>query len=671
MLNTASGMSEQMFRALVEQTLAGVYIIQRGQFRYVNPQFSRMFGYAGPEEIINRISMSAVISDQDMEMVHERVRQREAAQIEDMRYRFLAKRKDGSHFHVEVHGKSSTYNHEPAVIGVVIDVTEQVVAEQRIRDRDDKIRTLFSENVIGIISWDAEGVIRDANPVFREMLGLTKEDLAGAGLSWKSITPPEYHEVCNESLAQIMRRGRGTPIQKEYLSRATGERIPVLVNGVRYGGGDCVGISFVLDLRNTRRIQDERDMLASMVEWAPAAMFVQDLKGRFVYLNKAAHAKGEPFGGLMGKTEFDYMEPETAARVAGDRERITQTGQLEQFEEEIRYRSVPEPLHFRTTKWPLCDARGKTVGLVGVVVDVSAQKTAQAELARSKNVVNAVFENMPGLAILRDVNGHVVSCNDAFVRVSGLDLQEIEGKPAHEVLPPQAWKNLSRYDAEVLSSRAPYLYECEIELGGKPAPYLITLFPIFDERGQASVLCSLLQSQEKIRQAQLEREARLVAEYEAEHDSLTGLPNRKLLFERTEQHRQQAQRDGEPFAVYFLDLDRFKSVNDTYGHEAGDELLRIVAERMLGSLRSSDTLARLGGDEFVVLLRGDPESDELVSVIRRLRAAVGEPIALKQGTVTIACSIGYAVYPKDGTSDPELLAHADRQMYEEKAIGRL
>jgi diguanylate cyclase (GGDEF)-like protein/PAS domain S-box-containing protein len=630
-----------------------------------------MFGYSGPEEIVNRISMSAVISDQDMEMVHERVRQREAAQIEDMRYRFLAKRKDGSHFHVEVHGKSSTYNNEAAVIGVVIDVTDNVVAEQRIRDRDDKIRALFSENVIGILSWDAEGIIRDANPVFREMLGLTKEDLAGAGLSWKSITPPEYHEVCNEYFVQIMTCGRGSPIQKEYLSRATGERIPVLVNGVRYGGGDCVGISFVLDLRNTRRIQDERDMLASMVEWAPAAMFVQDLKGRFVYLNKAAQAKGEPFGGLMGKTEFDYMEPETAARVVGDRERIVRTGQLEQFEEEIRYQSVPEPLYFRTTKWPLGDARGKTVGLVGVVVDVSAQKTAQVELARSKNLVNAVFENMPGLAILRDLNGHIVSCNNAFIQISGLGLKEIEGQPAHEVLPAQAWKNLSRYDEEVLSSGAPHLYECEIELGAKSAPYLITLFPIFDELGKATVLCSLLQSQEKIRQAQLEREARLVAEYEAEHDPLTGLPNRKLLFDRMEQHRQQAQCDGEPFSVYFLDLNRFKSVNDTYGHEAGDELLRIVAERMLGCLRSSDTLARLGGDEFVVLLRGDPQSDELVSVIHRLHAAVGQPIGLKWGTVAVSCCIGHAVYPKDGITDLELLAHADRQMYEQKAIDRL
>jgi diguanylate cyclase (GGDEF)-like protein/PAS domain S-box-containing protein len=600
-------------------------------------------------------------------MVQEKVRLRTSAQVADMRYRFMARRKDGSHFHVEVHGTHSTYDNQAAVIGVVIDVTEQIVAEQRIRDRDNKIRTLFSENVIGILSWDAEGNIRDANPAFREMLSLTSEDLAGRGLPWKSITPHEYHEVCVEYLTQIMIHGRGTPMQKEYINRATGEHIPVLVNGVRYSGDDCVGISFVLDLRNTQRIQNERDLLASMVEWAPAAMFVQDLQGRFVYLNRAGHAKGEPFGGLIGKNEFDYMDPATAARVAGDRERIIRTGEVEQFEEEIRYQSVPEPFYYRTTKWPLNDARGQTIGLVGVVLDVCAHKKAQAELARSQNLVNAVFANMPGLAILRDVSGHIISCNNAFTRITGLKVDDVAGKTAQDVLPESVAERLSRHDQHVLSTEAPHLYECEIQLGSKIAPYLITLFPIFDEQGKASVLCSLMQNQEEIRQAQSEREARILAEYQALHDPLTGLPNRKLLFDRLEQYRLQAQREDGNFVVCFLDLNRFKYVNDTYGHEAGDELLKIVAERMPQCLRSSDTLARIGGDEFVVLLRGDPDSEELMSVIKRLYDVVAEPVLLQHQVVTVSCSIGYAVYPKDGTCASELLSHADRRMYEHKA----
>lgn len=664
-----SGMSEHMFRALVEQSLAGVYIIQHGRFRYVNPQFSTIFGYAGPEEIVDRLPISALISDQDMAMVQEKVRLRTSA-VADMRYRFMAKRKDGSHFHLEVHGRHSTYDDEPAVIGVVIDVTEQIVAEKRIRERDNKIRTLFSESVIGILSWDAEGNIRDANPVFREMLSLTSEDFVGRGLPWKSITPHDYHEVCTEYVSQIMTHGRGTPMQKEYINRATGEQIPVLVNGVRYSDENCVGISFVLDLRNTRHIQNERDLLASMVELAPAPMFVQDLQGRFVYLNKAGRAKGDAFGGLIGKNEFDYMEPETAARVAGDRQRIIRTGEVEQFEEEIRYQSIPESFYFRTTKWPLNDDKGQAVGLVGVVFDVCAHKKAEAELARSKNLVNAVFENMPGLAILRDIGGRIVSCNNAFTKITGLKVEDVAGKAAQEVLPESTWKSLSCYDQHVLSTGVPYLYECEIPLGTKIAPYLITLFPIFDERGKTSVLCSLMQNQAEIRQAQSEREARILAEYQALHDPLTGLPNRKLLFDRLEQYRLQAQRDGGSFVVCFLDLNRFKQVNDTYGHEAGDQLLKIVAERMAQGLRSSDTIARIGGDEFVVLLRGDPDSDELMSVINRVYDAVAEPILLQHGTVavtvTVSCSIGYAVYPRDGTCTRALLSFADKRMYEHK-----
>tara|TARA_R110001599_G_scaffold171353_1_gene362040 strand:+ start:22000 stop:24051 length:2052 start_codon:yes stop_codon:yes gene_type:complete len=667
MHKVTSGMSEHMFRALVEQSFVGVYIIQDDRFRYVNPQFVTIFGYAEPDEIIDRLPISALVSDQDTEMVRKKVLLRASTQVMEMRHRFLAKRKDGSHFHVEVHGSHSTYNNEPAVIGVVIDITAQILAEEHIRERDNKIRTLFSESVVGILSWDAQGYIRDANPVCREILGLTNDDFAGRGLPWQAITPLEYHEICTEHIAQTMARGRGTPIQKEYINRVTGEHIPVLVNGVRYKDQDCVGISFVLDLRKTQHIQNERDLFASMVESAPAPMFVQDVQGRFVYLNKAGRAKGERFGGLLGKTEFDYMTPESAARVASDRERIIKTGEVEQYEEEIWYQLFPDPFYFRTTKWPLNDAKGQAVGVVGVVIDLGVQKKAQVELARSTNLVNAVFENMPDLILLREVGGQIVSCNNAFSKASGLTVADLTGKMAQDVLPKSTWESLTHYDQHVLSTGTPHLYQCTISLGKKNAPYLITLVPIFDERGQASVLCSIMQNQEEIRQVQAEREARILAEYQAMHDPLTGLPNRKLLFDRLEQYRLQAQRDGQSFVVCFLDLNRFKRVNDVYGHEAGDQLLKVLAERMPQCLRSSDTIARIGGDEFVVLLRGDPQSDELVTVINRLYDAVAEPIPLPQATVTVSCSIGYAVYPRDGTTATELLSHADKRMYEHKA----
>jgi diguanylate cyclase (GGDEF)-like protein/PAS domain S-box-containing protein len=613
--------------------------------------------------------MQALVADRDLEMVSENVRARALGSQQELRYRFMARRKDGSYFHVEVHGKSSTFNNRPAAIGVLIDVTEQVEAEQRLRERDNKIQALFSGNVIGILCWNSQGFIEDANPVFREMLGLTSSDFAGDGLSWKSITPIEYYDICTEHVFNILNYGHSTPIQKEYVSR-TGERIPVLVNGVRLGSTQGSGISFVLDLRNVRHIESERDMLASMVERAPAVMFVQNLKGEFVYLNEAAHAKGMPFGGLMGKTEFDYMDTTTAQRVASDRQRIVQTGALEQFEEPVSYQGINETFWFRTTKWPLRDGKGSTVGVVGVAVDVTAHKIAEAELTRSQNLISAVFENMPLISVLKDVQGRIIYFNGRFTKVHGITLEQARGKQIWEVLPQLSEEEVRRSDTYVLSTGLPYIQEREMFIDGRSIPYLVNVFPVRDMRGDTVALCALVQSLTDVKKAQAERAAREKAEFEATHDSLTGLPNRRLLMMKAEQVLLQSRQDGGQFVVCFIDVDRFKEINDTLGHAAGDELLQVLARRMSSCIRESDILARLGGDEFVAVLRGDVESPEIMKVMERLAYVVSERVTLKQGDVVVSCSMGHAGYPKDGVSMEVLLMQSDTLMYKNKTLDR-
>ncbi len=666
----SSGMTEPMFQALVEQTLAGIYIIQNGQFRYVNPQFAAMFGFAAPEDIINTVPITQLIADRDVAMVIENVRRRTLGEVKDMRYRFMAKRKDGSHFYVEVHGKSSTYNDQPAVVGVLIDVTDQVESEQRICDRDSKIKALFNGNVIGILCWNSSGLIHDANPVFRQMLELSDDDFAGTGLDWKSITPPEYHDICTEHVKHIVTHGRGIPVQKEYLSRS-GECIPVLVNGVLLSDGSGGGISFVLDLRNVRHIESERDMLAEMVERAPALMFVQDMEGKFVYLNEAAECKGKRYVGLMGKTEFDFMEHETAKRVAADRQRILKKGGLEQYEEVIRYPQSDEPAYFRTTKWPLNDANDQPIGLAGIVVDITAQKKIEAELTRYQNLMNAVFENMPLLALLKDVEGRIISFNGLFGEIYGLSAKDAIGKFEWEVLPQVTEAEVRRWHEYVLTTGRPYVTESTIEVDGKPVPYLLNIFPVRDALGEISALCALVQNLEEVKQAKLDREARQKAEYESLHDGLTGLPNRKLVLDRIEQLLAHSKREKLKFVVCFIDLDRFKEVNDTLGHAAGDELLQALTRRMSACIRESDTLARVGGDEFVAVLRGGIESLEIRRVIERLNKTVSQPLTLKQAEVKVSCSIGCAGYPEDGSTIEALMAHSDTLMYKQKRKERM
>jgi diguanylate cyclase len=154
-------------------------------------------------------------------------------------------------------------------------------------------------------------------------------------------------------------------------------------------------------------------------------------------------------------------------------------------------------------------------------------------------------------------------------------------------------------------------------------------------------------------------------QYEALHDALTGLPNRKWFRERAEEAVERAQR-GQRGAIVLVDLDRFKDVNDTLGHHAGDELLRIVAQRLPASLRTDDTIARLGGDEFGLILPGIPDAAQALELLARVREELAAPMVLDEVPLIIEASFGVALYPADGTTVEVLLQHADAAMYQGK-----
>ncbi len=154
-------------------------------------------------------------------------------------------------------------------------------------------------------------------------------------------------------------------------------------------------------------------------------------------------------------------------------------------------------------------------------------------------------------------------------------------------------------------------------------------------------------------------------QYEALHDALTGLPNRKWFRERAEEAVERGQR-GASGAIVLVDLDRFKEVNDTLGHHAGDELLRVVAQRLPASLRTDDTVARLGGDEFGLILPGIPDAAQALELLVRVREELAAPMVLDAVPLSVEASFGVALYPADGTSVEVLLQHADAAMYQGK-----
>jgi diguanylate cyclase (GGDEF)-like protein len=191
---------------------------------------------------------------------------------------------------------------------------------------------------------------------------------------------------------------------------------------------------------------------------------------------------------------------------------------------------------------------------------------------------------------------------------------------------------------------------------------------------QAEVATYQRTLEDKVAQRTKELEVATAQAYKlAQHDILTGLPNRSLLNQRLKQIVAQAARDSNQVACLFLDFDHFKRINDTLGHDAGDQLLQAVAQRLTSAVRESDTVARLGGDEFVLILPGlDPSNSafEVMSVLTRVRESFLAPFRLADQTPTLTCSIGVSVYPVDATDPNGLIKQADTAMYAAKEAGR-
>jgi diguanylate cyclase (GGDEF)-like protein/PAS domain S-box-containing protein len=280
-------------------------------------------------------------------------------------------------------------------------------------------------------------------------------------------------------------------------------------------------------------------------------------------------------------------------------------------------------------------------------------------LARAlEAAANAVF--------IADREGRIVWVNDAFCRLSGYGRDEAIGRTPGLL---KSGKQSSDFYRElwetILAGRTWQGELVERRRDGSLWTASQVVTPLLDEAGQVTHFVAI---QHDVTASTREREE---IQRLAFHDALTGLPNRISFLELLDRAIARAGAEGQLFALLYLDLDRFKPVNDALGHAAGDQLLIAVAERLRAAVRKTDTVARLGGDEFAVLLT-DVEHPEVAAaaLAGKLVDRIGQPYMLNRQRIQIGASVGIGVYPRDGATADALLSHADAAMYAAKAQGR-
>ena len=293
--------------------------------------------------------------------------------------------------------------------------------------------------------------------------------------------------------------------------------------------------------------------------------------------------------------------------------------------------------------------------------DITERKRTENEL----RLAASVFENSTESFLVTDAKGIIVSVNSAFINLTGYSEQEVIGhKPSlmrSDRHPTEFYKamwsallNEGGWQGEIWNRKK----------SGEAFLVWATIDRINDREGNVVRYAAIYRDITEVRSKDEN------IRHLAFHDALTGLPNRALLRERLDHAIERARREREGLALMFMDLDRFKAVNDQLGHGAGDLLLQLVAQRVKGHLRGTDTLARLGGDEFVVLLENTSDVDVCTRLAGKIIAALSEPIDLNGHLAQIGASIGISIFPADGVDVESLLKRADLAMYAAKSEGR-
>lgn len=316
------------------------------------------------------------------------------------------------------------------------------------------------------------------------------------------------------------------------------------------------------------------------------------------------------------------------------------------------------------------DINNKPVRMIGSVSDFTTRKKMELALRRANadaEHFRAALDYVQSYIYIKDAQRRYTYANRATLELFGCDAQALAESTDEKFFPASTCRHIRQIDQRVLAGEKTR-EEVEVPLEkGQRIVYLEIKSPIYDDDEPASIVGILGISTDITHLKDHEAEMEKIAHF----DALTGLPNRRLFADRLHQAMASAKRLGNKLAVAYLDLDGFKTVNDTHGHETGDRLLQALADRLRESIREGDTVARLGGDEFVVMLGGMQTLADIKPVVRRLLKAAADPFNIDGHCCEVSASLGISVFPQPrDTAEDQLLRQADQAMYKAKTSGK-
>lgn len=554
----------------------------------------------------------------------------------------------------------------------------QQAIEQLDEQRERLEVTLYS---IGdaVIATDAESKVTFVNQVAQDLTGWTMAEAEGRLLEEVFvIINAQTRQGVENPVKRVLSSGKilGLANHTVLVSRNGREyQIADSAAPIRGRAGEIFGVILVFrdvtkEYRLRHALMHEHAMLRSLVDAVPDLIFYKSTEFAYLGCNKAFEtfaARSEVE--LIGKRDTDLFGAELAHSIRASDAAALQSNSPQQFEQWVDYPDGRKVL-FETVKTPFHNPEGTILGLVGISRDITERRLYEDRLAASEQQLRSLGNNLPSGYIYQyriDPQGKpsFTFISEGVEKIHGISAESILKDPelllAQIVPEQQDWYRAEQNLSEI------GLQDFSMELRMLRADAEVRWLQICSRprRDNGSTVWDGLAidiTEKKLSQEQIWRQANF--------DPLTGLPNRQMFLDRLEQEIKKARRAQSLFALLFIDLDRFKEVNDTLGHMLGDQLLRIAAKRLEGCVRTSDTVARLGGDEFTVLLTGQDNHEVAARVAETILRQMSEPFPLNGESAYVSASIGITLYPNDAEEAAQLLQNADQAMYAAKDKGR-
>ena len=662
--------SESKFREAFD--LVGIGLTQvdvEGRFVVVNRRFCEMLGYAR-EELIGKNFIEITHPDDradDEEMVRNVV-DHGVAGISSKQKRYL--RKDGSVMWAQRSGVAvrSALGEPLYGLGSIEDVSQYHASQETLRALNESLRAIVETSPLAIYSITPNGIVTLWNPAAERMFNITEADVLGKPLPLANGQPRLVTaDIRSRAMAgqmvsnvEIIWDANPAEVREISISAAPLRGLDQKIVGI------LLTCSDITELKRTGRSLDQQlHFTKELLEVLPNQIFYKGLDDKYLGFNRS----WEDFMGMrredwIGKTPHDLLTPDLAHLASMEDRDVLQTGKSVASEVTLLDGVGAERQMVKHIS-SFTSPDGKPVGLIGVLTDITDFKQVKRALEASEGRFQVLTESAMDIVTVLNADGVITYQSPSVRHLLGVDPLQMVGRSQYDFVHQDDVALMRIRFAELVQNGfidKPFEFRVQARDGS---------WRVMESMGKScldvpAVRGIVVNTRDVTERRAIEQRVAHLAY----HDALTGLPNRSLMQDRISSAIARSERSTKKFAVMFIDIDNFKNINDSLGHDAGDDLLRRVAHRLTESVRTHDTIARQGGDEFIVLLDELEGHQGATRVAQKILQSLRATFKVNGADQHVSGSIGIAVYPDDGADASTLLKNADTAMFHSKSLGK-